>query len=930
MAEEKPAPVDPPSVAVPAEQVDVRPMRNNYDPKFVEERLKSYKHDLWLDVERLEKRRPALKHNLPLFPQFATETDYLRHWLVIPDTVGKTDCTIDKWHPLILEYCRTLGADAKAVDRLFQRIVEGELSNERAVALDAEQAFTELDIAIKCAHQQWLSEVQNIRNTSATPAPMMSNLHHAYDAGGGFEYEGAAVTRNKTEIDGTFDLLYAHFDIERVEALSRVTDGNGRVEIDDSFGLLKHQWFYLRLVYMGLFVIEDESWWRQTSQAAAQMMGLGAFWEEKLSPERLQRFTVHKDPVSYGRLNRVSYAEVFRSIIQAAQRKLQSCKLTGPLAPQFHENPFEVETQHFDEAGCQKLRSEIEGVLPVSLTTTPPATSPSGAKPDDDSGTVPQHLIQRRESRRADSIKRLAALHSESTIEEIYLSQRVNRHGLAEGKPEIRYIRRANKEWPGDDCHALWKESCSLVTGGAFDVEAADGGLSSWLFGRTQQFWSPTGINAVVVDPLREWLDALRSPNQGDQQPMCCVIVPGNPEKAQPFHLAAVANKADFVARVLRKQHEETEKVRERIWRDQKYLRERTEASGPFEIDLISHIKGRSHELREDERTWRLWTGYADIVRHYASALMPDELAKCREISQRVWQRPQEAKWDELEREFDLLASKFQWYKLNEQSISTGAKMTAAERRDKLCSHLFGFGDGLYLTDLPSELVDLDLLTVMNADGVIEFGRRISVHAGPEGDNTLYLEGLEFFDLTGKRGRKFAADCLADAIAGKVEHPELRLRVRLTTDKGEVEACRVRLQERDTAKDSETETLAGGTGGKTLGKAGAARKSVEPSGEEPKAQRCQILAYYASRYAEWKVERKLLAQEVYDYWKDEGFDSADKDTENAAELAEYQLPDSFETFKTHLSKGRSAFNDRRNEDRKGRKGRSIVSDDGID
>lgn len=132
----------------------------------------------------------------------------------------------------------------------------------------------------------------------------------------------------------------------------------------------------------------------------------------------------------------------------------------------------------------------------------------------------------------------------------------------------------------------------------------------------------------------------------------------------------------------------------------------------------------------------------------------------------------------------------------------------------------------------------------------------------------------------------------------------------------------------------QAETLAGGDGAgiveKTPGNARAANKPVELLGNGRKAQRCEILAYYASRYAELKLERKLTAQDAYDYWKEYGFDPADKHTENAAELAGYQLRDSFETFKTQLSKGRSAFNDRRNETRKGRKGRSIVRGDEID
>ena len=131
----------------------------------------------------------------------------------------------------------------------------------------------------------------------------------------------------------------------------------------------------------------------------------------------------------------------------------------------------------------------------------------------------------------------------------------------------------------------------------------------------------------------------------------------------------------------------------------------------------------------------------------------------------------------------------------------------------------------------------------------------------------------------------------------------------------------------------QAETLAGvdeaGIVEKTPGKAGDASKQVEPSGGGRKAQPCQILAYYASRYAELKLERQLQAQEAYDYWEEYGFDPADKDTENAVDLAGYELPDSFPTFQSQLSHGRRAFDDSRYENRTGRKGRSIVSGDEI-
>ncbi len=123
--------------------------------------------------------------------------------------------------------------------------------------------------------------------------------------------------------------------------------------------------------------------------------------------------------------------------------------------------------------------------------------------------------------------------------------------------------------------------------------------------------------------------------------------------------------------------------------------------------------------------------------------------------------------------------------------------------------------------------------------------------------------------------------------------------------------------------ETQAETLKSGDG------AGGGRGDA--NGEQTKEpQRGWKLAYYASSYVEGKLGRRLAAEEVWDYWKEYGFDPADRDTKNAAELAGYEVPPSFETFKTYLSKGRAWFDDRRNEDRKGRRGRSIVDGAEID
>lgn len=94
-------------------------------------------------------------------------------------------------------------------------------------------------------------------------------------------------------------------------------------------------------------------------------------------------------------------------------------------------------------------------------------------------------------------------------------------------------------------------------------------------------------------------------------------------------------------------------------------------------------------------------------------------------------------------------------------------------------------------------------------------------------------------------------------------------------------------------------------------------------------QDCEKAAYYAFRYAETKKERKLSAQEAHEFWTEHGFDSTDRDTDNADVLKDYEIP-SLPTFRSQLSRARNVFGDLRYEDRTGRRGRSVVDRGDLD
>lgn len=171
---------------------------------------------------------------------------------------------------------------------------------------------------------------------------------------------------DKHEVNLAFDPLLLHLGVERSKARDRASDDQTRVEIDSAFDLLNRQWFYLRLVYMGMFVVDPELWWQQTSQSAGQAMGLMEFWRE-LSPEKLQRFEVHNEPVTYSGKYGKSYAEVMRAIILAHVIEFKEHRKPEQPPPKFYPHELDIEFHHFDESGCVALRSRVADILPIPL-----------------------------------------------------------------------------------------------------------------------------------------------------------------------------------------------------------------------------------------------------------------------------------------------------------------------------------------------------------------------------------------------------------------------------------------------------------------------------------------------------------------------------------------------------------------------------------
>ena len=130
------------------------------DPEFVEEQLKTHQAVFSQDVRYI--RSSWITASRQTYPsgEHASENALLRSRSITFRTSKKslpTESTPAAWHPFILGYCRTLGVDPDPIDRLFRRLLAGDVSDRRGVVSDSDQAMIQFDLAIATAHQQWLN-----------------------------------------------------------------------------------------------------------------------------------------------------------------------------------------------------------------------------------------------------------------------------------------------------------------------------------------------------------------------------------------------------------------------------------------------------------------------------------------------------------------------------------------------------------------------------------------------------------------------------------------------------------------------------------------------------------------------------------------------------------------------------------------------------
>jgi len=112
---------------------------------------------------------------------------------------------------------------------------------------------------------------------------------------------------------------------------------------------------------------------------------------------------------------------------------------------------------------------------------------------------------------------------------------------------------------------------------------------------------------------------------------------------------------------------------------------------------------------------------------------------------------------------------------------------------------------GVPVRTLPEDLRDADLLTVCDADGLIEFGRRRHCQIGRNG--TLVIEpGWDFGSITGPNNKPMAKFLKEEILSGDHD-PRIEILVRLT-HKGRIEAARHALGSKPKSGESSAEANA--------------------------------------------------------------------------------------------------------------------------
>jgi hypothetical protein len=98
--------------------------------------------------------------------------------------------------------------------------------------------------------------------------------------------------------------------------------------------------------------------------------------------------------------------------------------------------------------------------------------------------------------------------------------------------------------WPLEEVRSLWNSSTEYIPGAVFVAEDRDGGYVSWLWTKVQTIWSLSATEAVAINPIQTWVNAL-TPNKST--PEWLLPVSANPMTATAKDVLRVAAMASRI-----------------------------------------------------------------------------------------------------------------------------------------------------------------------------------------------------------------------------------------------------------------------------------------------------------------------------------------------------------------------------------------------
>lgn len=368
-----------------------------------------------------------------------------------------------------------------------------------------------------------------------------------------------------------------------------------------------------------------------------------------------------------------------------------------------------------DVAGVKDFKAKNAPTLVELLKSKYGPTLPALPVPESQVIVVPTSV--------SEALQELRQLQQDGFLDLLSVSQAVDEEGKATGTPRVGYCEPLSLNWPVERLTTIWQATAGALGPDKILPEASDLGLAAFLFGRSQRICRLGSCYAQIVDPLSVWIEALSSiGREVGPVPSLATLIQPDPRRATAWDLECVAERARYAARFYASSRDAYPANLKRAMDAQEELGRHKKLGQQVPHELNNNLIICRSNLRSGELNLMRVVNEIELVQHYASALLPDELAVCKELNSRNWLgHGTHANCEPLGVELHRLAAKLEWLKppatTQKNTASTAAAMIPVESQkrpiakqtlDWMLRKLEDERDGL--AALPCKLVTLRFL----------------------------------------------------------------------------------------------------------------------------------------------------------------------------------------------------------------------------